>query len=620
MFFFVCKVTITILYLKPFPILFAEAFACAVERIGRSSSSKGTGFKDRSTTANAARNLRCAVGKFNLAWRIPISSMSFHTGDHDEVLHLPYLSPKDVAKFLLNKYPDVLCGGYSSGQRAGAKQLLSSFWTAYERQHPGHEIFVQVPRDELCRVVPIMLYGDEGRGRRRGNTAVISMECFFGFNSAKRIKEKNSCCRGCSCDGRTQTRFQSSPAGQLSPEDDPMKFATLALKEHCYLSRVPLFVVPCVQYKAHSNLINWMLEQIARELQDLFVQGVDVNGEAYKVTVLGMKGDMKWFASVACLTRYHGKKGRKRSLHMCNECLAGVASMPYEDMSFRPKWARSLWAKRPWDEELNPPPLLGLSFDQQAPERMYRRDIFHITKQGVWRHFIGSVLVALVKWRYFKVRGESNAAPVQLQRAHSYFVMWCSAFRKTPALRSFSKALLMWKDAWTYPWANVKGSDATLLLRWLADWLPCMVPEARHPEHAEIFQIMCQTAKAGVEFMGDMYNHGAWLSRPCAMKMHESGDKFLTGYAILAQRFLNMIPKTHMMKHVVVDAMLALMAGDEYILNPLTMGCEVNEDLIGKTCRLSRRLDTRTMQLRLLELYLIKAKAIHARAVARLYG
>ena len=355
--------------------------------------------------------------------------------------------------------------------------------------------------------------------------------------------------------------------------------------------------------------------------------GVDVSGETFKVAVLGMKGDMKWFAAIGCLTRYHGKKGRKRSLHMCNECLAGVASMPYEDMSFRPKWARSLWAERPWDGELNPPPLLVVPFDQSAPERMYHRDVFHITKQGVWRHFIGSVLVVLVQWRYFKVRGESNAAPVQLQRAHSYFVMWCGAFRKIPALRSFTKALLMWKSSWAYPWANVKGSDSTLLMKWLADWLPNMVREARHHEHAEIFEIMCQTAKAGAEFMGDMYNHGAWLSRPCAMKMYESGDKFLTGYTLFAQRFLkmnfcafNLIPKCHMMKHVLVDTMLALTHGDEYTLNPMTMGCEVNEDLTGKTCRLSRRLDTRTMQRRLLELYLVKAKAVHKRAKARLYG
>ena len=598
-----------------------------MERIGRSSSSLGGKRpKGKSVTANAARNLRTAIGRFNLAWRIPISTMTFNAGGED-TLPLPYLSPRDVARFLLNKHPEVLCGGYSCKQRADAKQLLSSFWMAYEREHPGHSIFTEVPRAELCTVVPIMLYGDEGRGRRRGNTAVVSMECFFGFNSADCIQQqKQACCSGCSCDPRTLNKFPGCSSQQL-PADDPMKFATLALKEHCYLSRVPLFVVPCVQYKAHPNLIKWMLEQIGNELQDLFHHGVDVSGETFKVAVLGMKGDMKWFAAIGCLTRYHGKKGRKRSFHMCNECLAGVASMPYEDMSFRPKWARSLWAERPWDGELNPPPLLVVPFDQSAPERMYRRDVFHITKQGVWRHFIGSVLVVLVQWRYFKVRGESNAAPVQLQRAHSYFVMWCGAFRKIPALRSFTKALLMWKSAWAYPWANVKGSDSTLLMKWLADWLPSMVREARHHEHAEIFEIMCQTAKAGAEFMGDMYNHGAWLSRPCAMKMYESGDKFLTGYTLLAQRFLkmnfcafNLIPKCHMMKHVLVDTMLALTHGDEYTLNPMTMGCEVNEDLIDKTCRLSRRLDTRTMQRRLLELYLVKAKAVHKRAKARLYG
>ena len=45
-----------------------------------------------------------------------------------------------------------------------------------------------------------------------------------------------------------------------------------------------------------------------------------------------MKGDQKWLAQVGCLTRYFGKKGRKRSLAMCYECHAGIAGIPYEDL------------------------------------------------------------------------------------------------------------------------------------------------------------------------------------------------------------------------------------------------------------------------------------------------
>ena len=50
-----------------------------------------------------------------------------------------------------------------------------------------------------------------------------------------------------------------------------------------------------------------------------------------------------------------------------------------------------------------------------------------------------------------------------------------------------------------------------------------------------------------------------------------------------------------------------------WVPNPLMFGAEMNEDVIGKIARLSRKVSAKLTTLRTLELYLAKSKAIHNR-------
>jgi hypothetical protein len=51
----------------------------------------------------------------------------------------------------------------------------------------------------------------------------------------------------------------------------------------------------------------------------------------------------------------------------------------------------------------------------------------------------------------------------------------------------------------------------------------------------------------------------------------------------------------------------------EWVPNPLIFGAEMNEDVIGKIARLSRKVSAKLTTQRTLELYLTKCKAIHTR-------
>ena len=130
---------------------------------------------------------------------------------------------------------------------------------------------------------------------------------------------------------------------------------------------------------------------------------------------------------MASLARHFGTRGRKRSLQMCYECEAGRRDAPYEDINRTAAWTQTLYRSRPWDQ---PPPLLVVPFEPEdgRQEFLYKRDIFHIVKLGLLRHWVASTLVSLIQWGCaFTVEGEPNAVGYQLERAHAF--LRCGAWR-----------------------------------------------------------------------------------------------------------------------------------------------------------------------------------------------
>ncbi len=597
-----------------------------MEKVARSRSSEVAGLGTSSSkryeptsAKNASRNASRMVRKLGLYWKIPISEMKYEV--ERQTILLPYHSPIDICKYLLSHHPEILCGGLTEGSEM--KALMASWWEGYRAIHGSHRVFKQQESERgLATTIPVTLYGDEGRGKRRGNTCVVSMDCVFGLGTASNAKERKRSfdCSSCKPEERTRKKFASS-SGKPVPLNDFQfaSFATTTMKEHSFLSRIPLFVVPCSLYKEYPDLIQFMLGKISNEMKQLFFEGVEIKGQVWSIAVIGMKGDAKWLAQVGSLTRYYAKKGRVNSIAMCPECWAGMKKYPYEDLTEEPSWLPTLYKSRPWDED-DCSCLVEIPFDNDQPERILKRDFFHTTRLGVYRHYIGSVIATLIKWRYFKVDGESNAVPDQLTRAHGYFRLWCSAFHHTPALRSFTKAFFNWNTASAFPWVNAKGSDVTLLYRWLQDFLPIMILQSRHPEHKQSMEVMLEVGQSMSRLSSLLYNHKLFLTRDCTMVMLQDMTRILNGYAWLANQSVSqkraafaLVPKVHIFRHFSLDAQLFLKSDGVLFLSPLAFSCEMGEDLIGRLCKLSRRCDTRTVQRRVLEFYSIKAKLLHDR-------
>ena len=560
---------------------------------------------------NAQRNGWRLLKRHCVGWKVPVSEFHYTTAD-GEVLTIPYLDPKTLLESIIKDFPDLLFGEVVSGPDCSSR--LECFWAAYKQSHPAHTVYDPEIGCPLAYAVPLALHGDEGRGKRRTGTLCVSLESPLGIKvpSPKGKKRKHYECR--CCDPCAQHANQFNQRVKQLPEKVRATVAGMRTntKGNCFLQRWPLFVIPGVVYKAHPELVMEIHDFIGKKIKALWHEGFSgPNGRTYFGALLGLKGDMKWHTWIGRLTRSYEHKGTKQHLPCCSECLGGTAAVPWEDCSARPIWEPTMFTTRPWDPPpAPPPPLLQIPFDQQEPERFYRKDPFHIGKLGALRELVGSILFWCVENKYF---GAAGQLPDKLVAAHAVFKLYCLTEGQQPSLRSFSKALFMYKSRQSFPWANTKGSDTVLLVAWLLVQLSAFRADPLKAEDVAVLDLMHRTATAGMEYYDHLYAHGLFLRRKCAIKLYLEGSRYINGYNLLAHQFLGrqnifgIKPKLHMWKHTLVEMRQLLESGAEWVLNPLCFNNEGNEDAIGRLSRLSRRLDSRNVGEKVLMCFLVKA-------------
>ena len=529
---------------------------------------------------------------------------------------MPYLSPMKFLPFLVENAPEVLFGGLDVVQ---GQKLLSSFWAAYEMTHPTHDVY-QHHRDNLGTTLPMCLHGDEGRGVRKGNTCLMSLESIFGVSTVSNLEQNlhYGDCKCCSAEGLDMNLDVLSNSCRAVPIAQYMDHN---IKGHCYLTKHLISVLPHALYK-DTNLLMEMVEHISLELRQLFYEGFYARKQYWNVAVLGWKGDLAWFVKIGRLTRAYNRLAETAC--MCHECGAGTSQQPFEDLNEAPSWRASMYFQRPWDAE-NPPAFRAVPFDTFCPERILRRDVFHNSKLGVYRDFVASSVLLLCELRFFHDPpgpGVRNGRQHLLKRAHGRFRLFCLASQRPAALHSFTKDNFNAPKRKAFPWMSCKGSDCTLLMQWIVvltrGFLMIMDPEC---EQRELLELIYQAARAGDQWMRCLYKHGIWLSRTCATALLREQRCFLETYNSLAQRslqmghcFYGMKPKIHMLAHTAWETKCLLGLEDlELIPNPMLWCCEPNEDMVGRISRISRRVHQKTVCMSTIQKYLVKCRALYRR-------
>ena len=545
---------------------------------------------------NVSRNAYRWIRRAGVAWKVPLDVYHYECDD-GLVLDIHYIHPKNILKYLIEHHPVVIFG---TGDKHKAKQSLRAFWQGYSQYHSTHEVFsLQEPFDQL---IPIALHGGEGRGKRRSQTTVFSLESVLG------ITGHSSVCTGC-CPNQSW----DAPYG----EDDGYQHPFLPLlrhnmKGHSFLQHFPLFILPGTLWKNYKSLTKTLVTFLAGELKTLFHDGLQAAGATYRIVVVGSKGDLKWVGKIANLTRGYENQGRVQDLLSCHQCMAGSEQLPAEDFSTSPCWEPTVHSERPWSDS-NLPCLMAIPFDQEKPELLYRNDVFHTLRLGIYRDFSASCIFLFMKWGYF---GCGNM-PEKLEAAHGHFTLYLRTVGKTAALRSFTLALFNYQNAGSYVWSNTKGSDTMLLCEWLVVAARAFLVEETDRIKRQALSVVCDAGQLSLEWFDLIYKHGMFLPRCCAATLYEKGQAFLNGYAWLANFAMGcsmclfgVKPKCHFQKHTLLEIYWQLQQGCLYVMSPVVWDCSQNEDLMGRVCKLGRKVDTRVITQRVLEFYLIKAAVL----------
>ena len=519
-----------------------------------------------------------------------------HEAEDKSVITTKYMDPHKLMDYLLNKCPRVLWG---TGDFETAIKHCDDFWAAYREYHGTHQIYSSYP-NELAYTIPLAVHGDEGRGKRRSQTTVVSYEAVLGLKGHRHCNK----CR---------------PSTTQEPLENPIPTARLlkpSFKGHSFVQHFPAFIIPGTLDKEVGPLLEKLMGIFGSSLQQLFHHPIEAHGVKWRFAVIGCKADLKWHSKTCCLIRGYEHQSTRVDAAMCHLCHAGLPGIPAEAVQEGAAWEATVYASRPWSMQ-KLPMLNAIPFDDSRPEHLYKLDGFHNLRLGVYREFVASSVMPLLRWGYF---GENGNLKEKLQRAHGSFKLYLASISKSASLRSFTPAFFNYKNKKSFPWLNAKGSDVTLTMKWLAPLLASAINLNNAPERVEPLNVMLSTARLGVRWFDLVYHHNIFLSRACGATLHEVGTSFVRGYVSMAgfayrneHCLYGIKPKLHFQTQTLYELRLQLERGDKNILSPIVWDCQQNEDYIGRFSRMSRKHDLRVMTERVLELWLIKAYVLEKR-------
>ena len=540
---------------------------------------------------------------------VPIHRKTFDLDG--SVIETDFVKASDWLRFFISKCPCLV-----AGSDLPLTEQISSFWAMYKWHHADHEIY-EKSSARRAATIPIMIFGDEGKGPKRGNYMITTLEFPIGLSEATPAE--------CSCHDFVETHANEAPDcyGVVAEQSESEAAARLStnVKGNSYLTRHLLFGLQDTVYKDYPQVYDNMLEVIADDLTLLFEQGIDVRGTRFYAALIGNKGDLKHMAEKTCkLTRSYAHLGSKNQNEICHLCLAGGPNLPWEEAGHRPRWLDFMHVARPWLEE---PVLSRVPFDNHRPELLYRLDLFHLYKVGIGRDIAGAVCF-LARLGYYDLPNESRNMAARLRRAHRSFKLYCLANKRSAALRYFSLSFFnLSKRLSDFAWSNSKASDTMLLLDYLRWFVSLQLREALPPEHRRLFRLLDKTIEHGGKIIQICYSHPLWLERACGQALYLHFQTFLAGYQALARvamemrySFFAMKPKFHALNHLAQDLRQVLLTPSPKVLNPACWSCDMNEDCVGKLCSLALVVSTRTINKRVMQRSFLKKKAVLERHLA----
>ena len=547
-----------------------------VEDVGRSAASSSGGLLDlaRCSEQNAERDCqRVLVGKHKLA--LPVTESTL---DVEDPPNIPLLKLRHWAQFLADGNHLHILTGLKKSCWKREEAILEKFWRHFRAQEPQHEIFREADagRLRLSHTYPMLLHGDEGRGRKRNAFLVLNFHSVMGMGlrlgRKKTSLKKNAKRRAFG----TWLRMRPNYAGSTLCS----RFLFAALPKALYTNK-------------NEHVWNALMEAAAEEAKFMFGVGVEdtMHGRGrINMCIIRICGDWPWLVDSGELRRsfrnVQKHKTRKTlPVGICHQCMAGQVGYDFEEINtVQPRWLETMFSQSLSWEGAEPAALAQIPHSLGQTAALWTYDIFHTVHLGVGRSFLASFLVLLAE-----LQPESNIDDRFVSLTDDY-TSWCKRASRRAHLQKITKELVGYPTTRTYPngtWH--KGDLTTVLMAYVqhrfgrdgASWSPMM-------------KLAGKAATYLNTTLATMYNSDVWLTPGEARHIGGQGMLFLKAYASLArmamqeQLFLWVLqPKLHSFHHLMITLLEGASKG--HVLNTVVYGAQADEDFIGRPSRLSRR-------------------------------
>ena len=531
---------------------------------------------------HSERDVHRVIEKQGFTLGLPLATMCI------KGKRIPWINPRSWLEFIVRKGLWPRLAGAPDNNVSG--QIWKQFWNTYEKLHPGFQIY-GLDDIDFETTAAFAIHGDEGRTLKRQGLMVTSIQSCLGNGfDEKRV-------------GRVQD-------GTYKPR---VNFVS-----HSYTHRFVTSVIPKHLYDSDPELFHGAMEELSISLKDLFVNGIvdPLSGKVYRVAIIATKGDAPYLSKIGKFYRSfntQAKRGdeKKEPKGICHRCLAGTSAFPAEEiMTQNPKWLITKGVKLPWTSV--PEVLKHLMVDEADPSSFFQSDIWHTVHLGFGRTWVASVInVALevvpranleLKWNFLT------------QHYHA----WCKQNRRQAHVSGITPHLFSYNDKTGCQGQWHKGALTTNFFRWLICLLSFL------PADGSGFLRAClHGTRLMNELFSCLYRADAFLTPDQCVYTSSRGLEFLRIYGGLANRFFvegrpwlfPLYPKLHGFH----EMMLTIKKDGESphsktAINPLVWGCQVDEDQIGRTARLSRRVSIRLQMQRTLERYLVNSHTAFCKA------
>ena len=189
--------------------------------------------------------------------------------------------------------------------RAEIEDRLLKFWDGYFHTQKTHILYDRHMNGDLCasRTIPVLHHGDEGRGYKKRQLMVLATHGLLGSGS---LHDKKM---------------------------DEVGHLPLNYKGNTFLTHFLTCVMPIGLYGDNPEAFDHMLEIIASEFNDLFLNGIVVDGVKWWICCLGVKGDAPYLTKSGNFDRSFYRRptapsSRTPCIGICHLCCAGKEDWP----------------------------------------------------------------------------------------------------------------------------------------------------------------------------------------------------------------------------------------------------------------------------------------------------